>query len=77
MMNFSKIYSDPKWNNLVSVMKEKLKEKELREEKLNVDWLKSISNNRVKNKNRSAKCRICFIYKQCRFYQSSLFGFNS
>lgn len=48
--NFSKIFSDSKWNNLVSVMKEKLKEKELREEKLNADWLKSISNNRVKNK---------------------------
>ncbi|MGV0918887.1 dienelactone hydrolase family protein [Empedobacter falsenii] len=48
--NFSKLFSDSRWDSLVSVMKEKLREKELREEKLNEDWLKSITNNRVKNK---------------------------
>lgn len=47
--NFSKLFSEPKWNDLVSVMKEKLKEKDLQEDKLKNNWLNEISRNKVEN----------------------------
>lgn len=48
--NFSNLFEDSRWKNLIAIINDGLKENELQETKLNSEWLNQIQNNRIINK---------------------------